>query len=69
MDDIVQREDDSVDEQKVSNPCSWYWLEKDINIDIESVCLNAKWTGESIMKIYLKECFRKVWLKFISVIV
>ena len=68
MDEIVEREDDNVDEQKVSNPWSWHWLKKDINIDIKSVCPNAKWTGESIVKIYLKECFRKIWLKFISVI-
>ena len=68
MDEIVQREDHNVDEQKVSNLKSWHWLEKDINIDIRSVCPNAKWTVESVVKIYLKECFRKVWLKFISVI-
>ena len=66
MDEIVQHEDDNVDEQKVSNPWAWHWLEKDINIDIKSVCLNAKWTGESVVKIY--ECFRKVWFKFILVI-
>ena len=68
MDEIVQHKDGNVDEQKVSNPWLQHWLEKDINIDIKSMCPNVKWTGESIVKIYLKECFRKVWLKFISVI-
>ena len=67
MDEIVQREHDSVDEQKVSNPQSWHWQEQDVNIDIKSVCPNAKWACESIVKIYLKKCFRKVWLKFIPV--
>ena len=38
MDEIVQRKDENVDEQKVSNTWSWHWLEKDINIDIKSVC-------------------------------
>ena len=30
----MHHEDDNVDEQNVSNPWSWHWLEKDINIDI-----------------------------------
>ena len=54
MDETVQPEDDNLDKQKVSNPWSWYWPEKGINIDIKSVSPNAKWTGESIVKIYLK---------------
>ena len=55
MDEIAQCEDDNVDEQKVSNPWLWHLLDKDVNIDIKSVCLKLKWVGESIAKIYLKE--------------
>ena len=62
MDEIVQRKNDNVDEQKVSNAWSWHWLEKDVNIDIKSVCANAKWTRESVVEIYLKECFRRCGL-------
>ena len=35
MDEIVQREDHNVDEQKVSDPRSWHWLEKNVNTDIK----------------------------------
>ena len=35
MDEIVQREDHNVDEQKVSNSRSWHWLEKNVNTDIK----------------------------------
>ena len=60
MDEIVQCEDDIVDEQKVSNSWLWHWLEIDVNIDIKLVCQKLKWTGKSMVKIYVKECFRKV---------
>ena len=46
-----------------------HWQEKDVDIDIKSVCPNAEWAGKSIVKVYLREYFRKVWLKFIPVIV
>ena len=55
VDEIAQCEDDNMDEQKVSNPWLWHLLDKDVNIDIKSVCLKLKWVGESIAKIYLKE--------------
>lgn len=42
MDEIVKREDNNVDKQKVSNPGSWGWLRRDVNIDIKSVHMSAK---------------------------
>ena len=55
MDEIVEREDNNVGKQKVSNPWLWSWLQRDVNIDIKSVHMSAKCTGESIVKIYLKD--------------
>ena len=46
MDEIVEREDNNVGKQKVSNPWLWGWLQRDVNIDIKSVHMSAKCAGE-----------------------
>ena len=59
MDEIVQREDHNVDEQKVSDPRSWHWLEKNVNTDIKgdnvSECeMGWRINGEDLFEYHLK---------------